>query len=222
MFYTATQDRRWFKPDVLYSSIDWSSLDDVVDAFAGRLEEWYIKPAEALKVSGHYAFGAMALNCILIDTLSQYHSGGLFSTAGTFKDFVRSKLPEFGQPLSPPVDHFDARKGEAKQLTDFAEALYYAFRCGIIHEAHVTPYGMIHGNGHVVTQESSGHVTYTTDGSDCPSVIVDPWVLLDRIKSVLAAYVCDLKDRDTVFDDLRMRFKTKFSDAFGVNVSAAV
>ena len=123
MFYTAKKDRRWFKPGVLYSHIDWSQLNSVVDAFAERLEEWYIKPAEALKISGHFAFGAMALNCILIDTLSQYSSGALFSTATTFKDFVRAALPEFRQPLAPPLDHFDPRKGRVKRLNDFADVL---------------------------------------------------------------------------------------------------
>lgn len=191
MFYTVTKSSRWLKPKTLYSEIDWGSLDAVVDAFAERLDEWYIKPAEALRMSGHFAFAAMAINCIVLDTLSQYDSGSRCSTGEVFKEFARKALPEFAQPLPTPVDHFDARSYKTKQLQDFAEVLYHAFRCGIVHEAHVTPYGMIHGGAGRVFAKSSGHVTYTADGSDCPSVIVDPWALLDRIKTVTGDYVRD-------------------------------
>lgn len=222
MFYTVTKNSRWFKPGVLYSDVDWSSLPAIVDAFAERLEDWYVKPAEALRASGHFAFAAMALNCILLDTLSQYYSGNLSSKAGTFKDFVRLKLPEFGQPLPLPVRHFDAQKNKVTQLMDFAEVLYHAFRCGIVHEAHVTPYGMIHGGAGVVFVEPSCHVKYTADGSDCPSVIIDPWALLERVKSMLGGYVRNLKDPDPGFETLRANFRTKFSEAFGVDISEAV
>ena len=221
MFYTVTKNSRWFKPGVLYSDIDWSSLAGIADAFAERLGEWYVKPAEAMKASGHFAFTVMVLNCILIDTLSQFYSGSLFSTARTFKDFVRMKLPEFAAPLPVHVKHFDIRNNKTLELKDFADVLYHAFRCGIVHEAHVTPYGMIHGGTDVVFLVPSGHVKYTADDTACPSVIIEPWVLLEKVKAILAAYIRDLKNPAPAYGDLRSCFKKKFSDSFGVDISRA-
>ena len=116
MFYTVTRDSRLFKPGTLYDRIDWTNLDAIADAFADRVSEWYVRPAEALKaVSGHFAFGAMALNCVLIDTLSQYYSGSDFSTGDHFKNFVRVSFPDFTVKLPNP-DHSLQRKDEEDEI----------------------------------------------------------------------------------------------------------
>ncbi|OGT71677.1 MAG: hypothetical protein A3I78_05750 [Gammaproteobacteria bacterium RIFCSPLOWO2_02_FULL_56_15] len=223
MFYTVTKDSRWFKPQVLYDQIDWRKLDAVVDGFADRVSEWYLKPAEALKAaSGHFAFGAMALNCILIDTLSQFHAGSVQSRRSVFKGFVRDYFPDFNQKLTTPIEHFDASKQTVVQMVDFADVLYHAFRCGIVHEAHVAPYGMVHGGFPVVEFQPSGYTKYAATGLDCPAVLVNPWLLLDQVKAALVRYVANLKDRDVKFDELRDRFKHKFTESFGVDIKGAV
>ena len=103
-----------------------------------------------------------------------------------------------------------------------ADVLYHAFRCGIVHEAHVAPYGMVNGGDRVVEFQPSGYTEYAATGADCPSVIIDPWLFLDQVKAALADYVANLKDRDAKFNQRRDRFKHKFTESFGVNITGAV
>ena len=75
-FYNPVKENRWFRAEKKYSDIKWGDFKEVVAEFTGRIEDWYIKPAETLqKASGHYSFAIMALNCLLIDALSQYYFG---------------------------------------------------------------------------------------------------------------------------------------------------
>ena len=224
VFYMVIKDSRWFKPQVLYDQVDWTSLDAIVDAFADRVSEWYLKPGEALRVaSGHFAFGAMALNCILIDTLSQFYAGSVASSRNAFKDFVREWFPDFRPNLPTPINHYDAAKAKNNlvPMVDFADVLYHAFRCGIVHEAHVAPYGMVRGGATVVEFQPAGYTKYAASGADCPTVLLDPWLLLDQVKTALAGYVANLKNRDPKFDQLRDRFKHKFTESFGVDIKGA-
>ena len=142
MFYTPIPAGRIFSPGVLYSDINWTSLREVVTAFGTRIREWYMQPARALEVaSGNYAFAVMALNCLLIDTLSQFFSGEPQSKRSVFLSFVGPKLPAFSQRLSTPIERPTGSNPAA--LEDVAQVLYFGFRCGILHEAHVPLYGAI-------------------------------------------------------------------------------
>jgi hypothetical protein len=69
------KEKRLFLPDTSYSDIDWNDFNVAVDAFGKRIEEWYIKPIEELNKGEHFGFAVMAMNCILIDALSQFYSG---------------------------------------------------------------------------------------------------------------------------------------------------
>ena len=222
MFYTVSRQKRWFSPEVRYDQVDWTRLDSIVDAFACRISEWYIEPAEALKAaSGHFAFASMALTCILIDTLSQFRAGAPASKGVIFKEFVRKRFPDFAAGLSEPIDHFDARKQRAVPMEDLADVLWHAFRCGIVHEAHVPPYGGLHGGDQVTSLHASGFTKYARDNADCPTVLVNPWLLLDQVKAELEAYVGELKTPAPRFDELRACFRSKFSDSFGVDITDA-
>src|SRR5262245_42692335 len=67
------------------SEVDWSKRESVIDAFATRIEDWYLQPCRAMHASsGHYAFPAMAINSLLIDTLSQFEAGQETSSRRTF------------------------------------------------------------------------------------------------------------------------------------------
>lgn len=89
------QANRYFSKKTLYSQIDWSSLDDVVDAYRQRILDWYAEPAAELAKNGHFAFALMALNCLLIDTLSQFVEGKDSSSKGEFKKFIQDKAAKF-------------------------------------------------------------------------------------------------------------------------------
>lgn len=218
----AAQANRYFSSAVRYSQIDWSDLDQIIDAFRQRIHDWYLDPATELAKNIHFAFSVMALNCLLIDTLSQFVSGKNSSKIPEFTDFIRKRLPEvYSSRLQPSIRHYDGKHKE-RELADVADALYYGFRCGILHQAHVLPYGgVVPRASEPVHIEASGLLRYKDSGLDCPVVIVDPLTLLDDLSKSFEVYLDELKDRDPKNDSLRARFKDKFSSSFGIDVSSA-
>ena len=225
MFYEVTpseQPYRYFSSQVRYSQIDWSKLDAVVDAFKLRLDDWYLGPARELAQNIHSAFSVMALNCLLIDALSQFVAGELSSTGSGFKRFIRTRLPPaYYAELPTPIRHYDGSRPE-QALCDVADVLYHGFRCGILHQAHISPYGGIIPQAPAIRIEQSGAVRYKDSQAACPSVIVDPLTMLADLSVALDMYLRELKDRDANYDALRDAFRKKFSSSFGVDVYEAV
>jgi hypothetical protein len=216
----AAQANRYFSKDVLYSQIDWTKLDQVVDAFQQRSHDWYLGPAADLARNGHFAFSVMALNCLLIETFSQFVSNS--SGRAAFKGFIRERLPgAYSSAFGTPIRHDDGA-GHQIDLNNIADVLYHGFRCGILHQAHITPYGTVDpGAVDPVRVAAAGFVTYKDTGADCPTIIVNPLKLRDDLASALEHYVGELKDRHPRNDPLRANFKSKFSSIFGVNVDTA-
>lgn len=220
MFYRVVLADRYFSKDVRYDQVDWGSLCCVVDAYATRLDDWYFRPARKLAEDGHNAFSVMALNCLLIDTLSQFAAGAPSSHHTTFKTFLRSRLPKYDVAIDPPISH--PYNGREIPIGNVVDAIYHGFRCGILHEGHITPYGMIvPGLGTAFEVRPTGNLTYA-DGADCPSVVLNPLILLGDLSECSAAYLSEVKKDDPPNDSLRANFKKKFSDSFGVDVTAAV
>ena len=218
MFYQPVLEARWFKPGIRYSQINWSSFSSVVSEFDGRIREWYLNPAKCLQCnSGHYAFSVMALACLLTDTLSQFHSGRLESSKTTFVAFVRQQFPEFSQTLMNPIQRPPGSR-PPPQITDYAEALYHGFRCGILHEAHIDVYGAIAGQDTVVKCQADG-ITRYHGGGDCPTVIIDPKRFLELLDGFLVTYVSQLLDSNAAYDSLRSAFKIKFNSSFGIDIT---
>jgi len=225
------QDQRLFRPEKKYSEIKWSIFSDVVAEFKGRIHAWYIEPARALCQVPDAAFAQMALICLLIDTLSQYRYGAIQSPSETqpkplkssrskFKDFIGERLPSLGFPLPLPI-RIVKENGNPGELKTYAEVLYVGFRCGILHEAHIPLYGAISGQTTVTTWHPSGITTYA-DGTDCPTVVVFPKPLLDLLVGAFVNYVEELLNPDPKHVALRLRFKEKFEDSFGVTISVVV
>lgn len=210
-------DKRHFRPGRYYSDIDWNDFAQAVNEFQKMIEEWYVKPAEALKSqSPHFGFPIMALNCVLIDTLSQYYYGQKSSSRRTFKRFVQSKFPAFKVALRRPIPY--KHKGKDKELSDYADVLYHCIRCGIMHEAHIPPCAMMNRSRRaVVTSHLSGYAAYS-DGSKCPSVNIDPHRLLESVKAVLSSYVAQLVDSNPKFEPRRAKFRKKFKASFGIDI----
>ncbi|HEX3526145.1 MAG TPA: hypothetical protein VH988_03685 [Thermoanaerobaculia bacterium] len=216
MFYEVDQHAqsiRYFSRGVLYSQIDWSNLDRIVDSYRQRIQDWYFGPAKELAKNWDFAFSVMALNCLLIDTLSQYVAGRESSRSNDFTEFIRKRLPrDYSCKLKTKIQHYDGR--EEKTLKDVASVLYYGFRCGILHLAHIPPYCGVAQEAKPV-REVPGHVKYKKSGTCCPSIIVNPLTLLKDLEETFEAYLGNLKDRDQKNDHLRANFKEKFSSSFG-------
>ncbi len=232
-FYKPTKDNRWFRAEKKYSDIHWNDFREVVAEYKGRIEDWYVKPAETLQsVSGHYSFAVMALNCLLIDALSQYYYGAqqspteaangcnkpCESSRSKFMDFVKTRIPQLAGTFAPAIK---TPKGD---LTELEDVLYSGFRCGILHEAHVPLFGGIVGQANVAEFHPSGFTTYQDPaiGSDCLSVTIDPGHMLGLVKTAFADLISELLNPDPAFRERRLRFKEKFESSFGIPINTNI
>jgi hypothetical protein len=232
-FYKPIKENRFFRAGKKYSEIDWNDFRVVVAEFQGRIEDWYIQPAVTLgNTSGHFNFAVMALNCLLIDALSQYYYGAqpspteaangcqkpCESSRSKFMDFVKAELPQIAGLLPIPIK---TANGEIKKMED---VLYSGFRCGILHEAHVPLFGGITGQANAAEFHPVGDATYQNPaiGTDCPSVTVDPGHLLALVRVAFAKLVSDLLNADAAFDDRRLRFQEKFESSFGIAINTTL
>ncbi len=183
--------------------------------------------------SGHYAFTVMSVTCLLIDALSQYRYGELSSEGSHFKSFVESCLPCYSGMLPTEIWHYDHKYStNGKKLTKYSEVLWNGYRCGILHQAHAPLYcGIIPGTS-PPQFEATNHARYGSGasnpsnviGADCPMTNICPEHLFGEVKVFLAGYLSDLSDPIATHDTangIRTLFKKKFSDSFGVDISAA-
>ena len=228
-FYIPVQNARAFRRAKPYDQVNWNDFREVVDAFHGRMDDWYILPTKALvqhNEGGHFVFPVMAINCLLIDTLSQYYYGADRSPNETrnsfpessqakFKDFLVARMKHRTGPLPTKIV---SRRGD---LTTFEDVLYSGFRCGILHQAHIPLYGALYGVSNVLEFQPAGTTKYA-DGTDCPTVICFPQKLFDELETVFLKYLDDLLNPAPAFVDLRRHFKEKFEDSFGVTISTTL
>jgi hypothetical protein len=210
----------------------------VLKAFEKRIDEWYLAPVRHLKKQpgGHGAFAAMSICCLLIDCLCQFDAGKVTSNNTQFINFICNRLPHYDKPISPGIIYPkpDSRtlnyktnaSGTIKTQTidSIAKALYFIYRCGILHSAHAPLCGAIQGlKKHRFSIRKSSLAKYSgigIKGTACPVVVIDPWKLFDDIEKVFKKYLARLKSASPT-DTERLNFNEKFADAFGIDVSAA-
>lgn len=221
MFYRPVQySGRHFSKTIEYSAINIQKMSSIVPAFEARLRDWYITPCDLLCAgpdAWHNAFSVCALSCLLIDTLAQFEKNK--PGRKSFIDFTKSHFPIFAVPLTTPIRRPPPDDDPRKNIVNPAEALYFGFRCGILHEAHIPPYAQILPEPNIVRTEATGITTYAT--GDCMSVILDPLRLFAEVKTKFQQYIANLLDPNPVHDTLRVNFKAKFTNSFGIDITTA-
>lgn len=233
MFHQPVQDKRYFQQGTKYNAINWNDFRAAVGAFTAKIEGWYLVPGRVLRPNWDHAFALMSIDCLLIDALSQYYYGALTSEQRVFKRFARRKFPDFRTLLPDPIFHPAPRRPRRKNpaaprppkkpkpLKRYADVLYVAFRCGILHEAHVMLCGGLAGlNG--LCDVDPDICTLYRDGTPCPTVRMDPGRIFDAIETVFQQYVADLVNPDPVYEMQRKHFKKKFRSSFGIDLQASV
>jgi hypothetical protein len=228
-FYAPVQNARAFRRGKPYDQVNWTDFREVVNEFHGRIDDWYIRPSKELinhDEGGHFVFPIMAINCLLIDTLSQYYYGADRSPHETRNSFPESSPAKFKDFLVECLHH---RTGQLPtkiatprgDLETYEDVLYSGFRCGILHQAHIPLYGAIYGVANVLEFQAAGSTKYA-NGADCPTVICFPQKLFDELETAFIKYLDDLMNPDPAFNDLRRRFKAKFEDSFGVTINTTI
>ena len=199
----------------MYSEVDWNNESTAIKKFKEQLEGWYIAPIESLiKTSPDYGFAVIALTCVLIDTLAQYVAGAEESSEGEFKAFLEGNFPEWGRTFPTRIDYWF--KGKERHVENFSDAIYRAFRCGILHEAHISLYGLV-APVYPIQYDPKGIALYV-NGADCPSVAIDPEGFFHKIKGAFEEYFDKLNNPDPQWNGLRANFKRKFLVSYGIDI----
>lgn len=236
MFYKPVLDKRYFHSGELYSTIDWRDFRAVVAAFTAKINGWYLEPGRLLRPNWDHAFTLMTIDCLLIDSLSQYYYGALTSKQRTFKQFARKSFPAFRRRLPQiilaPAPRREKRKRkpgkplsrrprkQPHRLETFSDVLYVGFRCGILHEAHVMLCGGMAGLPDLCDIDTDICTLYR-NGTPCPTVRMDPGRIFDAIETVFLEYVSDLVDPAPAHDVRRKHFKKKFRSSFGIDLESS-
>lgn len=216
MFYQPVYADRHFSKEIEYSAIQWAKLSSIVPAFRARIFDWYFEPAKLLAKDWHMSFSVAAIDCLLIDTMAQFEKGAAKSKGEFFIDFLADKLPQFAVPLPAIIKCPNGKP----PITTPAEAMYYGFRCCILHEAHIAPYCQILPEAQIVRAEATGKTKYA-DRTDCCAVVIDPPKLLEALERLFEKYIADLLDVNRKNDGLRRNFKKKFTSNYGIDIAVA-
>lgn len=213
--YKPVRDQRFFNRLHKYSQIDWNNEAKVIGEFKIKLEDWYVKPAKALTHIPDTGFTVLALTCMLIDTLSQFEAGAQQSGRSIFMQWVRKHFRNCARTFKTPI--LKNAGSTDTEVSDYAEALYFAFRCGVLHESHSAVYSGIVGQKRAFRYHQKGLTTYG-DNTPCPTVVIDPGRLLKRVLAVFNDYFEKLLDGDPRHQPLRDNFKKKFLTSYGIDI----
>ena len=93
--------------------------------------------------------------------------------------------------------------------------LWSAFRCGILHEAHVPLYGRLDAVAGVFALAPSGFSTYADGGKPCPTVNLNPGPFADEVIAALKTFIRELKRPKS---QLRANFRKKFLVSYGIDI----
>jgi hypothetical protein len=160
-----------------FKASDWTSLDltqesgwgKATEIFEDRIKGRFLEMVERIEEVEFSGFAALALDCLLIETLQQFIEG--------VNDTPRGKATEFFQKFltSAPFDsNFD--------LTS-AGMFYDQFRCGILHQAEIK------GNSKV--WKVGKMVQFTADGK---GLIINHKLLHAALRRAFDSYVKELRD----------------------------
>ena len=222
--YLPIQKNRFFSHSgKKYNQVNWGNFPDVAQAFQERIDGWYIKPIHALQnCQTESAFAVAGLTCLLIDTLSQYVPIPVRPHRAlpgyAFKQFIKQYLPDYSTALPVQITHY-RDNATSYTLTQLEDVIYHALRCGILHEAHATPYCGLYGlGGKRFKFYKAKYTKYASNGRKCLTVIIDPNILFVDTEIAFNQIMLNLVNPAPAFDQLRITFKTKFHQAFGVAI----
>jgi len=209
-----------------YSDVDWTQLTEIVGSFKDRLRWYYLDAADALRRdTRQFDHVIAAISCMLIDTLSQFHFGSVSGTRTNFINFLAIYIPALHAVLPVVIRHQNDPAQGVKVVSRVSDVIYRGFRCGILHEASIFPYGALWGGAVTTAFEPVGLSEY--DGTvvpvgPCPTVYCNAWLFCDSVRVALNDYCNQVLNPAVAFNYLRENFKNKFKRSFGVDIAAAV
>lgn len=162
----------------------------------------------------------ISICCIILDMLCQYNRKLMTSSSNEFIQFVEEKIPKFSKTFKKNGMIKFFYQNTAVNLEDpakktFANYFYSGFRCGIMHNAIIMPYGGFDRTGRLIIQED-----WTEKSGKVRLVLgIDPIVFFKKVRKIFDKYIRNLNDlKNTKFDTLRDNFTWKFRRDFGFGI----
>lgn len=203
------------------SNIDWTNIEEVIDAFERRIQTWYLDPAEILidKMPGK-EFIITNIGCILVDTLSQFREGAEAHDPKVFKGFTEEHFPDFDESLPKTIpSHLVV--ASIHEVDTVSEAFYSGFRCGLAHSGTILAFGghSAETNGqlyevHFEPDEPMGYCYDEETEERYPFVVMNPIRLIEEIEEAFREYLSRLRNAGDD-SDLRRHFARKIEYDFG-------
>ncbi len=159
----------------------------------------------------------IAISSIIIDMLSQYSMKLTTSEGSKFIEFLEESIKKFSKTFkkSGMIKYFYKNLGaniEDPATFTFANYFYRGFRCGIMHNAIIMPYGGFDRTGCLITQET----WKDTPGKTRLVLGIDPIKLFNKVRKIFDKYIENLKDsKNSKYNTLRDNFRWKFHRNFG-------
>lgn len=174
---------------------DWSKM---VEIFEDRIEGRFLKPIRLIagdKVLGEFSgFSILALDCLIIETLSQFYNG-LDETKGkhddAFWNFFR---------MSP---YFKEQFTEGKAIV-----FYSHFRCGLLHQAQTKKKSVVR-----IGQEK---MIQSVDNDVSAGLIVDRSKFHEALENEISSYKDKLRIGGEDNSSLRKNFVIKMNFVCGL------
>lgn len=191
-----------------FTVADWKRLDlskadspgwrQAVEIFRDRMNGRFLNPIEAIRKHGDLriaefsGFAIIALDCLLIETLVQFHRGKDKTTGPHVNAFG-----EFFQGSTHFKSHFDTREK--------AKRFYEDFRCGLLHQAQTKRRSLILYGLETMVQLA---VPNNVD----EGLVIDRNLFHDALVREIDDYAGRVQDPQSQVDHkLRKRFVDKFS-----------
>lgn len=172
-------------PEIKYSDLISVSTKKKILAFMLRMEAYYFKAIKILQRAGGQGFMEVAIGCIVIDCLTRYYYGKIGNTnRDDFKDLLKIIFPQFKNNIP------STKRKRLKKFKDFknrstknyADAIYDAFRCGVLHEARIKAYANISGLNTVFEWDNE-------------RLSIDPGKFNKKIKKFFKIYILNLLNK---------------------------
>ena len=215
---------RHFTKDKKIRELKGKKLNEVIDIFKERIDNWYILVAETILKQEDFitlSFGLMTINVIIIDLLSQYEFDKENSSGKAYQDFLKNHIPEFKSKFRNdykvkyyhPIKKKFIQKNANNCFTDYSQAFWEGFRCGIVHNAMILPFGRINTEPKGIIDEA----TWLDDkGDNRVDLEIHPIKLYHKIKEIFNEYIAKLKNPTNI--PLINNFKAKFRRDFGYQI----
>jgi len=152
------KDKLHFSPSFIFSELDFEDQENLIVAFKDRVYGFYLKPADLLCENG-MGFACGLLCIATIDSLARLSYP---KSNARIEDWLKNYIPEF-------------------QEADFAHRFYEDFRCGLVHEGRIKPFGEF--------SYESKQLVLSVQGI----IRINPHLLLKRVIQAFEQYLTELK-----------------------------